>query len=108
MRQGLLQEGEHLQMAVDHALRVVDKTAGPGRGTRRLAVGLAIRIQVDLTAFVPEPGNLITVYNVREAKIKTNLVVVGFGVFEHCRSKGRVLLVEDAEVGAGFFLPGLG
>jgi hypothetical protein len=40
----------------------------------------------------------------REAKIETNLVVVDFGVLEHCCGKCRVLLIEDAEVGAGFFL----
>src|SRR6266567_9116157 len=106
MRQGLLQEGRHLQVAVDRAPRVVDKTAGPGWGARRLSVGLAVQIQVDLTAFVPEPGDLITLHNVREAKIETNLVVIGFGVLEYCYGKRRVLLVEDAEVGAGFFLPG--
>ena len=95
-------------MAVDHTPRVVDKTAGPGWGPRRLSVGLAVRIQVDLTAFVPEPGDLITMHHVREAKIETNLIVVGFGVLKDCCSKCRVLLVEDAEVGASFFLPGLG
>src|SRR5215468_8420749 len=102
MRQSLLQEGGHLQVAVDHAPRVVDKTAGPGWGTRRLSVGLAVRIQVDLAAFVPEPGDLITLHNVREAKIETNLAVVGFGVLQYCCGKRRVLLVEDTEVGAGF------
>jgi methyl coenzyme M reductase subunit C-like uncharacterized protein (methanogenesis marker protein 7) len=47
-------------------------------------------------------------HHVRETKIETNLAIVGFGVLEDCCSKCRVLLVEDTEVGAGFFLPGLG
>ena len=82
MRQGLFQEGRHLQMAVDHAPRVVDKTAGPGWCARRLTIGLAVWIQVDLTAFIPEPGDLVTMHHVCEAKIETNLTVVGFGVLE--------------------------
>ena len=47
-------------------------------------------------------------HNVRETKIETNLAIVDFGVLEHCCGKRRVLLVEDAEVRASFFLPGLG
>ena len=108
MRQGLLQEGRHLQVAIDHAPRVVDKAAGPGWCACRLLVGLAVQIQVDLTALVPEPGDLVTLHHVREAKIETNLVVVDFAVLEHCCGKRGVLLIEDAEVGTGFFLPGLG
>jgi hypothetical protein len=46
-------------------------------------------------------------HHVREAKIETNLIVISFGVLEHGCGKRRALLVENAEVGAGFFLPGL-
>ena len=47
-------------------------------------------------------------HNVREAKIEPNLRVVDFSVLEHCCGKRGILLVEDAKVGTGFFLPGLG
>ena len=47
-------------------------------------------------------------HHVRQAKIETDLVVVDFGIPEDCGGECRVLLIEDAEVGAGFFLPGLG
>jgi hypothetical protein len=95
-------------VAVDYAPLIVDKAAGPERCTRCLPVGLAVKIQIDLTAFVPEPGDLVTLHHVREAQIETNLAVIGFSVLEDCRSKRGVVLVEDAKVRAGLFLPGLG
>jgi hypothetical protein len=38
---------------------------------------------------------MITLHNVRQAKIETDLVVVGFGIPEDCGGEGRVLLMNS-------------